>query len=124
MLTQSELAQTGSVVLTAMDDLRPIRAFRAHFRVRLRGEECGETGADGHCGAEGLSFVFGPMPSSPFGELGVGVGLRPRADPTQPSHQSPSEPSLARPNLLSDSSARCFPCLALSHTMSAAQLAH
>ena len=23
--------------------------------------ECGETGADGHCGAEGLSFVFGPM---------------------------------------------------------------
>ena len=76
VLTQSELAQTGSVVLTAMDDLRPIREFRAHFRVRLRGEECGETGADGHCGAEGLSFVFGPMPSSPFGELGVGVGLR------------------------------------------------
>ena len=43
----------------------------------MRGDQCGDTGVKGHCGAEGISFVFGPLPDSyEFGELGVGTGLR------------------------------------------------
>ena len=75
-LTQAAMGQTGSVVLTAMDDLRPMREFRASFRASILGNECGEAGVAGRCGAEGVSFVFGPLSNTPFGELGVGVGLR------------------------------------------------
>ena len=43
----------------------------------MRGDQCGDTGVKGHCGAEGISFVFGPLPDNyEFGELGVGTGLR------------------------------------------------
>ena len=71
VLTQSELAQTGSVVLTAMDDLRPIRAPRGLPRAPARRVRPGRRG---QAAARRLSFVFGPMPSSPFGELGDNVG--------------------------------------------------
>ena len=82
VLTQLEVGQTGSLVLTVLDDLRPIHEFRASFQLFIRGDECGKVGVLGHCGAEGVSFVFGPLPgtpplpSHPFGELGVGRGLR------------------------------------------------
>ena len=63
--------------MTVLDDIRPIREFRASFWVYMRGDQCGDTGVKGHCGAEGISFVFGPLPDNyEFGELGVGTGLR------------------------------------------------
>ena len=76
LLTQASRDEAGSIVLTALDDLRPIVEFRVSFQLYIRGGACGKAGIVGHCGAEGVSFVFGPLPSYAFGAEGIGPGLR------------------------------------------------
>ena len=42
----------------------------------MSGGVCGQDGIAGHCGAEGVSFVYRQLPNATFGEEGMGAGLR------------------------------------------------
>ena len=60
-LTSAAYDEKGSVVLSALDGDRPISSFSASFSVGMSGGSCGHAGISEHCGAEGMSFVYGPL---------------------------------------------------------------
>ena len=65
------------MVVAFADSARPVDAFDARFAASFSGGECGHGGSADLCGADGLSFVFGPLPDMlPFGPEGAGPGLR------------------------------------------------
>ena len=78
-LTLDAPRQVGSCVLLGARPLdgRNASAFSAVFDAQLGGA-CGARGESVHCGADGLSFVFGDLGAglAPFGETGAGNGLR------------------------------------------------
>ena len=78
-LTLDAPRQAGSCVLLGVrpPDGRNASAFSAVFDAQLGGA-CGARGESVHCGADGLSFVFGDIGAdpAPFGEAGAGNGLR------------------------------------------------
>ena len=75
-LTGADYGQQGSVVIAFDDDEVPVDSFDAHFTASFSGGVCGHGGNAQLCGADGLSFVFGPLPEVAFGPEGAGPGLR------------------------------------------------
>ena len=76
-LTLDAPHQMGSCLIRPLTppDMRPVSGFTATFDMMIGGS-CGARGGSVDCGADGLSFVFGDVPSVPFGEGGAGDGLR------------------------------------------------
>ena len=75
-LTDAGYGEMGSVVVSATDGDRPISRFIASFSLSMSGGSCGHAGMSKHCGAEGTSFLYGPLPETAFGEADVWSGLR------------------------------------------------
>ena len=61
-LADAGYGEVGSVAISAIGGDQPIRTFRAEFSLRMSGGGCGHAGISAHCGAEGTSFLYGPLP--------------------------------------------------------------
>ena len=75
-LTTAGYGEKGSIAISASDGDRALSRFTARFSVSMYGGSCGHAGISGHCGAEGMSFLYGLLPPTAFGEADVWSGLR------------------------------------------------
>ena len=71
-LTSAGYGEMGSVGVAAIDGDRPISTFRASFSLSMSGGSCGHAGLSMHCGAEGVSFVYGLLPEKALERLTFG----------------------------------------------------
>ena len=75
-LTTAAYGEMGAIGVAAHDGDRPLSRFTVSFSVSMSGGSCGHAGISAHCGAEGMSFVYGTLPETAFGEADVWSGLR------------------------------------------------
>ena len=72
------MSEIGSFVMDVIDQSTVMSPFQMDAEVMISGGVCGQDGVSTQCGGEGISFVYGDLPSwgGAFGEKGAGSGLR------------------------------------------------